>query len=54
MNRIDQELIGAAKENNLPEVNRLLSVGAHVNTKDKNDRTPLRWASLCGHVRVVK
>jgi hypothetical protein len=34
MNRIDGELLVAARENNLPEVSRLLSVGADVNAKD--------------------
>jgi ankyrin repeat protein len=44
MNRIDQELLEAAKENNVPEVNRLLSIGADVNVKDINCKTPLHWA----------
>jgi hypothetical protein len=36
MNSIDLELIMAAStENNLPEVRRLLSLGADVNAKDK-------------------
>jgi hypothetical protein len=54
MNRIDQELRLAARENNLPEISRLLSVGADVNVKDDLDWTPLHWASLKGHVQVVK
>jgi ankyrin repeat protein len=54
MNSIDQGLIDAARENNLPEVSRLLSVGADVNAKDNDDRTPLHWACLCGHVQVGK
>jgi ankyrin repeat protein len=55
MNRIDIELIVAAGENNLPEVSRLLSVGADVNAKDNREGfTPLHWASANGHVQVVK
>jgi ankyrin repeat protein len=54
MDRIEQDLIVAARENNLPEVSRLLSVGAVVNAKDWRDRTPLHWACLFGHVQVVK
>jgi hypothetical protein len=36
MNRIDLELLEAAKEDNMPEVSRLLSVGADVNAKDSD------------------
>jgi ankyrin repeat protein len=54
MNSLDEELIEAAKENNLPEVRRLLSVGADVNAKDhEDDWTPLHWASLEGHSQVA-
>jgi ankyrin repeat protein len=53
MNRIDHELFEAAKRNNLPEVSRLLSVGADVNAKDNLGVTPLHWASENGHVQVV-
>jgi ankyrin repeat protein len=50
MNRIDQELMDAAGENNLPEVRRLVSVGANVNTKDEDGETPLHFASWNGQV----
>jgi ankyrin repeat protein len=56
MNRIDEELLEATEENNLPEVRRLLSVGADVNVVsaiDNND-TALHKASHSGHVQVVK
>jgi ankyrin repeat protein len=55
MNRIDQELIVAAKENNLAEVSRLLRAGADVNYRalHKNGFTPLHWACFWGHVHVV-
>jgi ankyrin repeat protein len=51
--RIDRELIEAAKENNLPEVSRLLSVGADVNAKTNYGWTPLHAACEKGHVQVV-
>jgi ankyrin repeat protein len=54
MSRIDRELIRAAYENNLPEVRRLLSVGADVNTFDDDDMTPLHWASNRGHIQVIQ
>jgi ankyrin repeat protein len=53
MNRIDQELIEAAQENNLPEVHRLVGAGADVNAKDFLSRTPLIVASTNGHSQVV-
>jgi ankyrin repeat protein len=54
MDRINRELILAAEGNNLPEVERLLSVGAEVNARDRYGRTPLHWACYHGHVQVVK
>jgi ankyrin repeat protein len=54
MNSIEQELIEAAKENNLSEIERLLSVGADVNATDTVGFTPLHWASLDGHLQVFK
>jgi ankyrin repeat protein len=53
MNRIDQELLEASEESNLPEVSRLLSIGADVNVKDSNGATPLIRASKNDHVQVV-
>jgi ankyrin repeat protein len=56
MNSIDQELFEATRENNLPEVSRLLRAGADVNVEDEFcwNRTPLHQASMNGHVQVVK
>jgi ankyrin repeat protein len=56
MDSIHEELIDAALENNLPEVRRLLSVGADVNANYYNDESgmkPLHRASHKGHVQVV-
>jgi ankyrin repeat protein len=54
MNAVDQELIDAARENNLPEVERLLSVGADIEAKDANGWTPLIDASSKGHFQVFQ
>jgi ankyrin repeat protein len=53
MNRIDEELIEATRENNLPEVSRLFRAGADVNAKDRYGDTPLHFACSFGHVQVV-
>jgi ankyrin repeat protein len=54
MNRIDQELIEAARVNNLAEVSRLLSVGAGIDSRGRYGWTPLHFASHNGHSQVVK
>jgi ankyrin repeat protein len=54
MNRIDRELIVAAREYNVLEARRLLSVEAEVNAKDRYGFTPLSWASENGHVQIFK
>jgi ankyrin repeat protein len=54
MNTVDRELIVAARDYDLPEVSRLLSVGADVNAKDFLGRTPLHWASFKGHMQVFQ
>jgi ankyrin repeat protein len=52
--RMNRELFKAVgEENNLPEVRRLLSVGADVNVKNDYGETPLIEASCNGHVQVV-
>jgi ankyrin repeat protein len=52
MNIIDRELIDAARENNLPEVCRLVSVGADIESIDIYGHTSLHWASRKGHLQV--
>jgi ankyrin repeat protein len=54
MNRIDGELFEAALSNNLPEVRRLVSAGADVNTTDAGDGTPLHWTSNRGYLQSVE
>jgi ankyrin repeat protein len=54
MNRIDLELFLKARDNNVPEVRRLLSVGADVKVKDHEGFTPLHWAIYYGHVQVFQ
>jgi ankyrin repeat protein len=53
MNRIDEELIEATGENDVPEVLRLLSVGADIEAKNIFGDTVLIVASCEGHVQVV-
>jgi ankyrin repeat protein len=54
MNTSIDRLFIAAWDDNLPEVERLLSVGANVNATDNGGWTPLFVACLRGHVQVVK
>jgi ankyrin repeat protein len=54
MNRINRELIEAAKENNVPDVRRLLRAGADTEAKDSDGSTSLIVASRRGHVQVFK
>jgi ankyrin repeat protein len=54
MNGFDEELFVAAEENNVPEVRRLLSVGADVNASDDYGWTPLHGACSNVHLPVVK
>jgi ankyrin repeat protein len=51
---LEEELIEAAKENNLPEASRILRAGADVNAKDSNGFTPQHWACFKGQVQVAK
>jgi ankyrin repeat protein len=54
MNAVDRELITAAGESNLPEIERLLSVGADINAEDCYGWTPLHMACYNGHVQVFQ
>jgi ankyrin repeat protein len=54
MNAVDRELIDAAEESNLSEVERLLSVGANVNATSDTGWMPLHWACLKGHLQVFQ
>jgi ankyrin repeat protein len=54
MNRIDGELIKAAEDNNVPEVRRLLSVGADVNVRGLFGCTSFHWACMKGRLQVFQ
>jgi ankyrin repeat protein len=55
MNSIEEEeLFEATRENNLPEIRRLLRAGADVDAKSSNGATPLSEASYRGHSQVFK
>jgi ankyrin repeat protein len=54
MSRINRELFVAAGEKNVPEIRRLLSVGADIESKDNYGNMPLHWACKNGHSQVVK
>ena len=51
---VNEDLIAAAFNGDLPEVQRLLAKGAEVNAKDKEGKTALMMASWNGHVEVVR
>jgi ankyrin repeat protein len=53
MNGMDQELIQAARENNVPEARRLLRAGADTEVHGFDDLRPLHWACLQGHLAVI-
>jgi Ankyrin repeats (3 copies) len=50
----DQKIIQAASDGNAAEVERLLSVGVNVNTKDKWGWTAMSMAAYGGHVEVAR
>jgi uncharacterized protein len=51
---INDDLIAAAREGDLPEVKRLLARGAEVNAKNEYGKTALMLATIMGHRKVVK
>ena len=53
-NELNQQLIKAAEEGNLADVQGLIKQGADVNAKNKYGWTPLRLAARRGHTEIVK
>ena len=54
MSRTNKKLLEACEKGNLGEVISLLEMGANMEVKNKDDWTPLHWASRSGHLPVVK
>jgi hypothetical protein len=47
-------LFEACKKGSLDEVELLITKNANINTKDRNDNTPLHSAALNGHKEIVE
>lgn len=49
-----QELFDAVVKNDINKVKLLIENGADVNVKDKDDLTPLHYASMNGYINIIK
>jgi uncharacterized protein len=54
VNPAERQLLNAARDGNLEEVERLIREGVSVEVKDKDGRTPLIHAAYYGHEAVCK
>lgn len=54
MNNPEEQLRNAAESGNLEEVERLIALGAAIEAKDNEGRTPLRYAASNGHEAVCR
>ncbi|MDF3047236.1 MAG: serine/threonine-protein phosphatase 6 regulatory ankyrin repeat subunit B-like [Candidatus Midichloriaceae bacterium] len=52
--KLNKDLINAAKSGNIQEVIDYLNAGAEVNAKNEGDATPLHYACSGGHTNIVK
>lgn len=50
----DYKMLEAAKEGKIETVKSLVSKGANLEAKDKYGYTALVWASITGHLEVVR
>ena len=54
MTNIDEELLSAAEQGDIPRVRDLLKRGADPNYKGKDGATPLLWAAAAGNHELVR
>ena len=52
--RLNRDLLEAAEEGRISRVRRLLSMGASINARDENGKSPLALASHNGHNKTTR
>ena len=52
--KLNEQLLGAAREGNLKKVKELLDAGAEIEAKDDSGWTAFHWASARSDLEIVK